>query len=527
MEGLLALVCACVLAGAPPSDSALPALPDNPEQVVASNLAVQSALQEGRDQLLHGNYKQAVNALEAQLARINGNSTYLRTLQDAYRKYIRELRLSKQDEEANRYLHRLLILDRGAVLDATVAGLQGKASSSAGPIPGSSPKPTATVRLKSEDAPASEVLAKSGSDRQARALLARAEREFADHHYREARTLYEKASQADQSVTDQARERWAYSKLFFVADQVNHSETANASWSELEQEVKQALTLAPKLDTFGQTVLAAISKNRKNSSEPAGPQAVAVQHYARNAEGWLLAETESFRIYHNQPQELAQRVAEVAEHTRVDMQIKWFSGTNVWAPKCDVYLYADGRQYSQATGQYNSPGHSSVRIENARVIVRRIDLHCDDANMISAVLPHETTHVVLAGEFGGQFVPRWADEGMAVLTEPRQKVERHLENLKHCRQEGRLFHLQELVEMENYPDNPSFVGAFYAESVSLVDFLSSLRGPQEFTLFLREGLRYGYERSLQRHYDLQSFTELERRWEQHAFEAGKKIASSQ
>jgi hypothetical protein len=224
---------------------------------------------------------------------------------------------------------------------------------------------------------------------------------------------------------------------------------------------------------------------------------------------------------------LAQRVAEVAEHTRVAMQLKWFSGTSVWTPKCDLYLHADGKQYSQATGQYNSPGHSSVRIENARVIVRRIDLHCDDANMISAVLPHETTHVVLAGEFGGQFVPRWADEGMAVLTEPRQKVERHLDNLKQCRQEGRLFHLQELVQMENYPENPSFIGAFYAQSVSLVDFLSSLRGPQEFTLFLREGLRYGYERSLQRHYDLQNFADLERRWEQHAFEAGKKVASSQ
>ena len=45
------------------------------------------------------------------------------------------------------------------------------------------------------------------------------------------------------------------------------------------------------------------------------------------------------------------------------------------------------------------------------------------------MLPHEATHVVLAGQFGDQPVPRWADEGMAVLTEPRDKIDRHLRNL--------------------------------------------------------------------------------------------------
>jgi tetratricopeptide (TPR) repeat protein len=525
MEGLLALVCAGFIAGTPPADATPPtAVPDTPEQAVASNLAVQSALQEGREQLLHGNYKQAVIALESQLARINGNTTYLKALQDAYRKYIRELRLSKKEEEANRYFHRLLILDRGALLDATIAGPQ-HATAEARAEP--APKPTATVRLKSEDAPAVELLARSRTDNQARDLLARAEREFADHHYQEARTLYEKAGR-DQPITEPAAcERWAYAKLYCVADQVNHSETASTSWTELEQEVKQAVKLAPKLDPFGQNLLVAITKSRKSSKPAADTSTVAVQHSPRNAEGWLLAETENFRIFHNQPQELAERVAQLAEHTRVEIQIKWFSGTSNWTPKCDLYLHADAQQYSQATGQYNSPGHTSIRLENARVIIRRIDLHCDEANMVSAILPHETTHVVLAGEFGGQLVPRWADEGMAVLTEPRQKVDRHLDNLKRCRQEGKLFHLQDLLQMENYPENPGFIGAFYAQSVSIVDFLSSLRGPQEFTLFLREGLRYGYERSLQRHYDLQSFADLERRWEQHAFENGKKIASSQ
>ena len=73
-----------------------------------------------------------------------------------------------------------------------------------------------------------------------------------------------------------------------------------------------------------------------------------------------------------------------------------------------------------------SPGHSSIRTDGPRVLSRRIDLHCGDVpNLLAAVLPHETTHVTLAGQFGDRPVARWADEGMAVLTEPREKVERH------------------------------------------------------------------------------------------------------
>ena len=41
-----------------------------------------------------------------------------------------------------------------------------------------------------------------------------------------------------------------------------------------------------------------------------------------------------------------------------------------------------------------------------------MDLHCDDANMLVGVLPHETTHVVLAGRFGRHLVPRGSDQGV-------------------------------------------------------------------------------------------------------------------
>ena len=61
--------------------------------------------------------------------------------------------------------------------------------------------------------------------------------------------------------------------------------------------------------------------------------------------------------------------------------------------------------------------------------------------MFIGVLPHEATHVVFAGRFGDRMLPHWADEGMAVLSEPRERIDLHLHNLPQHRVNGELFPL--------------------------------------------------------------------------------------
>jgi hypothetical protein len=583
VDGLLALVCAGAALTAGPSASTVPAPGENQDQVVATTLAVQTAMQQGREHLLHGECRAAVATLESQLPYINGNRAYLRLLEDAYRRYIQELRLSKQDAEAQRYLRRLIILDRGAVLDSPLTGsiLVPPPAASGGPTKSATPAPAkpATVRLKSEDE--DPFLAKNartqsdslpgkgvrpsnstGSDPFSRAqqLLLRAEEEFGNRHWGEARLLYEQAHDADRNATASCGERWAYCKLYCVVKELNDTPVASARWSELEREVDLALKLAPKLE-YGNYLLTEIQKRRAilekgtvplsskgpspspdpltlpspqsrgegrvrgDSDERSRDPAVAVRHAPGRSDGWLLAETANFRIFHNQSQEFVERVAQVAEQTRTRLQQKWFGSSNeAWSPKCDLFLHATSQDYSRATGQYNSPGHSFLKMENGRLVVRRIDLHCDDAHMLIAILPHETTHVVLAGEFGAQLLPRWADEGMAVLTEPRDRIDRHLSNLLKCRQAGQLLRLQQLVQMEDYPKDPHSISGFYAQSVALVEFLTNQRGPQVFTQFLHDGMRYGYEKALERNYGYRSFAELEQRWSQSAFREGGSLA---
>jgi hypothetical protein len=278
------------------------------------------------------------------------------------------------------------------------------------------------------------------------------------------------------------------------------------------------MTLAPSLEKTGKWLLGEI-EGRRGALGKSGPVAaadVAVRHLARDPRGWEVAETASFRILHKQPRELVEQVARVAERTRVEMQRKWFGGSEAWSPKCDLYLYATAQDYGRATGQAtNSPGHSRIETDpgTGRVVSRVIHLHCEaPAALLSSVLPHEATHAVLHGQFGKQPVPRWADEGMAVLTEPAEKRELHRRNLARCK--GELFAVQELMQLPDYPPARR-ISAFYAQSVSLVDYLCALRGPQTFAQFLRDGLREGYEPALRRHYNIQGFADLQGRWGQH------------
>jgi hypothetical protein len=254
---------------------------------------------------------------------------------------------------------------------------------------------------------------------------------------------------------------------------------------------------------------------------------VEVRH-GKGQGGWSVAETANFRVFHKTTPEAAARAARFAEATRVAMARKWFGEAPAgWSPRCDVYLHATAQDYARATGaQPWSPGHSTVSRDGERVIARRLDLRCDDPNMLTGILPHETTHLVLAGRFGRHNVPRWADEGIAVLTEPRERINLHLNNLPLHRREGTLFGIGRLMRMDEYPE-PRLVGPFYAQSVALVEFLAKRKGPATFTRFLRDGLDGGYEPALRRHYGINGFAELQRLWEAYAFGGGAAAVAEQ
>jgi hypothetical protein len=536
-----------------------------------NTLAVQQAMASARQHLRESQPKKAVDLLEEQLNRAGGNPGYLDLLRDAYCALIRQSFVDSQNAVAQRYLQRLSILDPGEAKKLTVpaepapvkfvapdrkeikmplpnfAAQQadqeqararppqviattgnGKPATARGKLEGvvDDPFDRANERLAGQAGSLPHRQAGSLSHGaaggmphgQATDLLARANEEFTRRRYKEARGYYEQACRADQRCAELCRDSFAYCVLSDVVEHLNQPGFGGRSINDLQKDIHGAMNFAPKLAPTGQWLLREIDQRHKTQTvaapgslpEPPLP----MQHYGRNPQGWMVSETPYFRIFHNQPRELVEKVAQIAERTRAEMQRKWFgSDACDWEPKCELVLHATAADYSRLTGVPTaSPGHSRIETDpvTKRVIGRRMDLHIDNPGMLEAVLPHETTHAVLAGQFGPYQVPRWADEGIAVLTEPREKVEQHRRNLVKASREGELFQVKELMELDNYPQ-PRRVGAFYAQSVSLVEFLVQQKGAVAFTEFIRDGLKQGYEASLRKHYGW-DFATLGQQW---------------
>ena len=72
-------------------------------------------------------------------------------------------------------------------------------------------------------------------------------------------------------------------------------------------------------------------------------------------------------------------------------------------------------------------------------------------NLLACVVPHETTHLVLGDLFADAPLPRWADEGMAVLAEPPARLDRFTRTLHSNRRQGRLVPLGQAVWQGRIP----------------------------------------------------------------------------
>jgi hypothetical protein len=344
----------------------------------------------------------------------------------------------------------------------------------------------------------------------------RGEQEFRNERYAEARASFEQAFQLDPESLQACKEQWAYCILKGVADAMEQPGALPGRLPELQQQVDAAIRMAPtKMMASGQRLLEELERRSRGNGAPAATVAVArVRHWGQNKEGWQVVETAHFRIFHRQDGDFGERVAQIAESTRASMFKKWFGHDGIeWDPICELVMHPGAASYAQMTGvpATAAPGHSRIESDpSGRIISRRMDMRMDGTGILDAVLPHETTHVVLAGMFGNAQVPRWADEGIAVLTEPSDKVDAHRRNLHKQHQDGRLFGLKELMELKDYPPSQR-IGAFYAQSVCLCEFLTAERGPKTLTDFVKDGIRNGYETALQRHYNM-TFAQLEDAW---------------
>jgi hypothetical protein len=299
------------------------------------------------------------------------------------------------------------------------------------------------------------------------------------------------------------------------------SDASVANNAELPLNLPQSST-RPEPASFpvgGGADLGSTDTQRADRSSPPSDPAVeraAAQDVSDNSTPWQVLETPNFRIFHRNAR-LAEAAGLAAESVRAAQSKRWKSPAlqRPWTPPCELYLYPTGKVFAQETKQpESSPGFSTMMCNGNRVVARRTNLRADHPQVLTAILPHEVTHVVLADLFTVQQIPRWADEGMAVLAEPRAEQQVRAAELQEPLEAGRIFELSKLMAMD-YPAAKDW-SLYYAQSVSLTRFLVEQGPPEQFVQFVRDSQRDGIEGALQGVYRIGGFPELQQRWIEYA-----------
>src|SRR5207245_11392653 len=112
-------------------------------------------------------------------------------------------------------------------------------------------------------------------------------------------------------------------------------------------------------------------------------------------------------------------------------------------------------------------GATSFAFDRGRVLGQHMDIEGPYERLLASVLPHEVTHTVFAQYFRCP-VPRWADEGGAVLSEDEVERNRHDQMVRQILNQGRAFPLRRLFSLRDYPSD---VMCLYAQGYSVSNFL--------------------------------------------------------
>lgn len=266
---------------------------------------------------------------------------------------------------------------------------------------------------------------------------------------------------------------------------------------------------APSLTLASRESLQFFKRREENRSEP-------VLRYLPKKDGqWSVAETTNFRIHFKGDTKPIDKLGVAIEQARRQISEKWFGKAEEdWRPRCFLYLDGSGNSFKRAPHArgFTSPVRDGWRIR------RYITVHAEDEALIHDVLPHEITHALVLDHFTDE-IPRWANEGMAMQAETQAGLEEFRTELDKQNRRGKLFAVSTLMEMEEYPEGDDLF-LYYAQSGSLVDFLTSRKEPKVMIDFLREAMKDGPEKALKKLYGFRNYADCEKRWKAFAFGEG-------
>ncbi len=211
--------------------------------------------------------------------------------------------------------------------------------------------------------------------------------------------------------------------------------------------------------------------------------------------------TRNFMVEAPTPQ-IAQWIGQAAETYRQQKAVEWLGQEMPpWPERCPLHV----RVTMSGPG-----GATSFAFDRGRVLGQQMNIEGPMDRLVASVLPHEVTHTVFAYYFRRP-VPRWADEGGAVLSEDEVERNRHDQLVRHIlNTPGRKIPLRRLFALHDYPSD---VMVLYAEGFSVSNYLVSRSDRRTFLEFINQGMSgYGWDNAVRTYYHFNSVDELEEAW---------------
>ena len=236
---------------------------------------------------------------------------------------------------------------------------------------------------------------------------------------------------------------------------------------------------------------------------------------------WNEVKGDHFIVYYKADENFAKEVERNAEiyYNRIaaDLGYPRYSNFWQWENRVKIYIHASEDEFQKMTGQ---PGWSHGMASYTK---KEIHSFHSEENFMQTLLPHEITHLVFRDFVGieGE-IPLWLDEGVAEWEEPEKRAIAK-EVMKEFLKEERKFRLHDLtqIDIRNVKIELA-VKLFYVQSVSVVDFLISKYGADDFIAFCRqlrdektldEALQFTYPDTVR------NLNELEEQWLKYISEA--------
>ena len=210
--------------------------------------------------------------------------------------------------------------------------------------------------------------------------------------------------------------------------------------------------------------------------------------YAEDVAGdnWQQMQGEDFIIYYRAdvPDDFVQTTMDCAEDEfkRVmdDLGIAPYENWSL-DRRASIYIYSDQEDFVKN-------GHQVLWSHGAAFARAKVIKTFPEAQgFFDAILPHELGHIVFR-EFVGftRYVPLWFEEGMAVYQEKAKRLGAK-KAVKEAIENGQFIPLSKLSHMRLYINSKQeLVELFYAESASLVYFMITQLGQQQFFMLCRE-----------------------------------------